>query len=204
MTMIMIKEKLNNLLQTMTIRKFSSTKEQVKINTESKQKKTHYYNFYCKCEFAKEFSKFTEFIGHIKDSHNIKDINISEIIAEYNNCKRSIKFYWGLKCKCGHDFTSSLCNADLTVKNKKIVLSKLYNLECKKCHKPAKFKEKELLNKFLEERVIQKLIYKYYEEEFSKYNNNIDRDKKLEGHIRHLCEKCKLSLTGYCGDDIPL
>jgi hypothetical protein len=85
------------------------------------------------------------------------------------------------------------------VKDNKIILLKLYYLQCKKCLKKGEFKKKNILNKFLEERILQKLIYRHYKDEFNKYNNNNDYNKKeLKGHEPNLCEKCSLSPTGYC------
>ena len=177
-----------------------STSQEIK----QPNKNIFYYKFNCKCRIKEEFTTFTNFLKHIKTFHNIEKLDLNllkEIITKFNNNnKEEIKFYWGLKCKCGHNFTSSLCNADLTIKKNKITLLKLYNLQCKICKQTAQFKNKDLLNKFLEERVLQRLIYKHYKNEFSKYNTNEDK-KRLEGHIPQLCEKCKLSSSGHCWED---
>lgn len=163
-----------------------------------------YYNFKCKCFNLNEennFESFQAFLNHIINKHNIKDLNLkmlnNDIIPKYNNrFQRGIKYYWGLHCSCGKIFTSSLCNADLLIKDNKIIISKIYNLQCNNCNKIADFKNKKLLEKYLKERLLQKLIYKHYETEFNKYNNDKEYNKILEGHIPELCEKCKMLPDG--------
>ena len=170
-------------------------------NLSYKIHKVSYYKFYCKCNINKEFLEFIDFIEHIRISHNIKDINLdllNKIIPNYNKKKFGVKFYWGLHCTCGNSFTSSLCNADLIIKDGKITLLRLYKLYCIKCKKIADFKYKNILDKYLEERVLQKLIYKQYKDVFSKYDQNKDYKELLEGHKPELCEKCRLSKSGHC------
>ncbi|CAG8730472.1 1131_t:CDS:1, partial [Racocetra fulgida] len=154
-----------------------------------------YYKFFCKC--GHELQSFPEFLSHLKDYHQIEEVNMSEILASGNGRMVGIKFYWHLSCQCGHQFSSSLCNADLKVKPKKIVLVRKYRLQCLKCDQNARFDREKLLTKFLKERVKQRLIYSFYRKKFAQFNGE-HSDKKLKGHIQDLCEKCK-SLGRYCG-----
>ncbi|CAG8756985.1 28429_t:CDS:1, partial [Racocetra persica] len=130
------------------------------------------------------------------DSHEIEEVNMPEILASGNGQKIGIKFYWHLSCQCGHKFSSSLCNADLKVKEKQIDLVKQYHLDCVKCGKVARFDKKKLLNEFLKERVQQILIYSFYRGKFTQFTGE-HSEKKLKGHRQDLCEKCK-SLNRYC------
>ncbi|CAG8716952.1 33109_t:CDS:1 [Racocetra persica] len=126
-------------------------------------------------------------------------MNISEILAQRNGRKLGIKFYWHLSCQCGHKFSSSLCNANLKVNKKQVELVKKYHLQCSKCNQIAQFDGEKLLNKFLKEKVKQKLIYSFYKENFSQFNGELS-EKKLKGHRQGLCEKCK-ELKRYYGEE---
>ncbi|CAG8478861.1 12148_t:CDS:2 [Racocetra fulgida] len=117
-----------------------------------------HYKFFCKCR--QEFQSFSEFLNHLKDSHQIERVNMSEILASGN--------------------------------------VKQYHLNCKKCGKVARFDKKELLTKFLKERVKQILIYSFYRRKFTQFIGE-HSEKKLKGHKQDLCEKCK-SLGRYCGE----
>lgn len=196
---------LNQFLQ--SLNRFNNISSSKKSNSQKEIKPSNkkiYYKFICKCNTNEEFTSFTSFLEHTKTSHNIQDLNpekIYEIIKKYNNNKWEIKFYWGLKCKCGNKFTSSLCNADITIKNNKIVVLKLYNLQCKICEQTAQFRKIRTLNKFLANKVLQILIYKHYSNEFNKYNKKKEYKEELEGHLPKLCQKCKESPSGHCWED---
>ncbi|CAG8720102.1 36707_t:CDS:2, partial [Racocetra persica] len=125
---------------------------------------------------------------HPKDSHEIEEVNMSEILASGNGRMVGIKFHWHLTCRCGHQFSSSLCNADLKVKTKKIVLVRKYHLQCLKCDQSARFDREKLLTKFLKERVKQRLIYSFYREEFAQFAGERS-GRMLKGHRQDLCEK---------------
>ncbi|CFW92713.1 conserved protein of unknown function [endosymbiont DhMRE of Dentiscutata heterogama] len=170
-----------------------------KRKTFQEAKKKIYYKFLCKCGVG--FNDFPEFLEHVKTSHQIKNLNWQEILTKKNGWERGIKFYWSLSCQCGHKFSSSLCNADLKVKEEQVEILKKYRLQCLKCKKYAKFDVETLLDKFLEERFKQKLIYNFYKKEFDKFENERDGKKMLEGHIEELCEKCKL-LGRHCGSGL--
>lgn len=167
------------------------------VSKSHEAKKKIYYKFLCKCRLG--FNTFPEFLFHIKAFHQINNLDIKKILEKKNGFKSELKFYWSLKCQCGHKFSSSLCNADLKVNEGNIEITKIYDLRCLKCEQIAKFDEELLLNEFLEERLKQQLIYNYYKESFTGYNDESHSTKKLEGHIRRLCEKCKQSRTGFCG-----
>ncbi|CAG8505473.1 19792_t:CDS:1 [Cetraspora pellucida] len=160
---------------------------------------SNYSKFFCKC--SQEFQSFSEFLIHLKDSHQIEQVNYSEILAQRNDSKIEIKFYWHLSCQCGHKFSSSLCNADLKIHSdkKQIELVKKYYLQCLKCGQIAKFDREKLLNKFLKQRIKQILIYSFYEEKFSRFNGERS-GKVLKDHKQDLCEKCQ-QLKRYCGDE---
>ena len=89
----------------------------------------------------------------------------------------------------------------MKVNEGQIEIPKKYRLQCLKCKKVAKFDVEEMLDKFLEERFKQKLIYNFYKKEFDKFKNERDSEKILEGHIEELCEKCKL-LGRHCGGEL--
>ncbi|GES97175.1 hypothetical protein GLOIN_2v1583800 [Rhizophagus clarus] len=150
------------------------------------------------------FNSFNEFLVHIENYHQIIDLDFQEIFKEKEGHKQGIRFYWSLKCQCGNKFSSSLCNADLKIRDGNIKISKIYNLRCLKCEQVAKFNENLLLIRFLEERFKQRLIYEHYEKTFRPYKNESHSSKKLEGHIRSLCEKCQMSPTGFCLDIIDV
>jgi hypothetical protein len=88
----------------------------------------------------------------------------------------------------------------LQVKGNNINLVKKWKLQCKRCKKPANFDQQPLLNKFLVERVKQKLIYSKYYRNFAQYHHEDDNLKRLKHHEQKLCEKCK-KLGKYCGGD---
>jgi hypothetical protein len=157
-----------------------------------------YYQFLCKCGMG--CNTFNDFLSHIESNHQISNLNFQELFKGKEGYKQEIRFYWSLKCHCGHRFSSSLCHAELEVFNCNIKISKIYNLRCLKCEKIAIFDEGSLLNSFLEERFKQKLIYKYFVKNFEPYKFDFHSSKKLEGHIRNLCEKCQMSSTGFCLD----
>jgi hypothetical protein len=69
-----------------------------------------YYNFLYRCVLG--FNSFNEFLIHIESYHQISNLNFQEIFKEKEGYKQEIKFYWSLKCQCGHKFSSSLYNAD--------------------------------------------------------------------------------------------
>jgi hypothetical protein len=125
-------------------------------------------------------------------------LNFSEILTTKNGFKGGVKFYWHLTCSCGNKFSSSLCNADLKVKNEQIELVRKYRLRCLKCDNYAKFDKEISLNKFLEERFKQKLIYNVYKKIFEKFEVEKDSDKSLMDHKQDLCEKCQ-ALGRFCG-----
>lgn len=183
-------------------RKEQDKKIEIKVdkkeNYKNKNKQKEYHDFLCKC--GSGFYKFSEFLDHIKTFHKIENVDFPEMLKKKNGSEWGIKFYWKLSCQCGNKFSSSLCNADLRIEKNQINLIKKYRLQCLKCNKYAKFINEEYLNQFLKERVKQKLIYSFYKEEFSKFLVEKDSEKELDGHKQNLCEKCKLSLTGYCGD----
>lgn len=154
--------------------------------------------FWCKC--SNLYKNFNEFINHTKNKHNCFT-DFDKIILKYNNKIIPIKFYWTLHCKCGHKFSSSLCNSDMEIKNNEIINKKIYNLKCIKCNKNAKFDNNKELNKFLNDKIRQKLIFWYNSNIFKQYDNkNEDKNKMLKDHKQELCEKCK-ELGSYCGDD---
>ncbi|RIA81361.1 hypothetical protein C1645_744584 [Glomus cerebriforme] len=173
----------------------SESKEKTKNKFKKGEKRT-YYKFICKCETG--CNDFQEFLDHLRTSHQIKNINFTEVIRKGDGRVFSIKFYWHLSCQCGNKFSSSLCNADLKVNGEKIELLKKYNLSCLKCKKVARFDAKESLHKFLKQRVKQKLIYSFYKEKFAQFHNDSHSEKMLENHKEQLCEKCKL-LGRHCG-----
>ncbi|CAB4464993.1 hypothetical protein RhiirA5_435577 [Rhizophagus irregularis] len=141
------------------------------------------------------FNLFNEFLVHIESYHQISNLNFQEIFKGKEEYKQDIKFYWSLKCQCGHEFSFSLCNTELKMHGGNIEISKIYNLKCLKCEQIAKFDENLLLTRFLEKRFKQKLIYKYYDKIFEPFKFEYHSTKKLEGHIRSLCKKCQMSPT---------
>ncbi|RIA90023.1 hypothetical protein C1645_770935, partial [Glomus cerebriforme] len=155
-----------------------------------------YYRFMCKCGTG--LDSFQEFLDHVGSSHQIENINFTEIFEQRNGSEWAIKFYWNFTCQCGHKFSSSLCNADLKVNMEGIELLKKYKLSCVRCNDVAQFDNEELLDEFLKERVKQKLIYSFYRENFADCESELHTDKLLEGHKQELCEKCQL-LGRYCG-----
>ncbi|CAG8700921.1 3566_t:CDS:1, partial [Acaulospora colombiana] len=101
---------------------------------------------------------------------------------------------------CGNKFSSSLCNADLKVNGGRIEILKKYRLRCLKCNENATFDQEESLNKFLEQRFKQKLIYKVYKKKFEEYDEyEKDSARELKGHRQELCEKCRLH-GKHCGE----
>lgn len=154
--------------------------------------------FLCKC--SKLYNNFNDWIKHIKNKHKCFT-DIDKIILKYNNKVISIKFYWSLNCKCGNNFSSSLCNSDMEIKNNKIINKKIYNLKCIKCNKNANFDDIKELKEYLNDKIRQKLIIWYNNNIFKKYDNkNEDLNKILKGHKQKLCEKCN-KLGKYCGNE---
>jgi hypothetical protein len=173
-------------------------KKETNKRVRKKKEERTYYKFICKCKTG--FDAFSDFLDHVTISHQIENLNFSEILAKKNESKWDIKFYWHLSCRCGHKFSSSLCNADLIVEKEQIVLLKKYVLCCLKCKEVALFDKEESLDEFLKERVKQKLIFSFYKEKFAQYTGESHSEKILEGHKQELCEKCKL-LGRYCGEN---
>ena len=60
-------------------------KAENKRNTFQEAKKKVYYKFLCKCEAG--FNSFPEFLGHVKVSHQIKNLDFMEIFANRNGSK---------------------------------------------------------------------------------------------------------------------
>jgi hypothetical protein len=123
-------------MHTLSDEKNNVLQKQVKSKAFKSTKKI-YYNFLCKCGMG--FNSFNEFLVHIESYHQISNLNFQEIFKEKEGHKQEIRFYWSLKCQCGHEFSSSLCNAGLKVCGGNIEISKIYNLRCLKCEQIAKF-----------------------------------------------------------------
>jgi hypothetical protein len=58
------------------------------------------------------------------------------------------------------------------------------------------------LDRYLKERIKQRLIHRKYKSNFEQYHVDKEQDgKELKGHEQSLCEKCK-SLGRYCAEDL--
>jgi len=69
----------------------SEKKTENKKNTFQEAKKRIYYKFFCKCGVG--INDFPEFLEHVKNSHEIENLDFQEILAKKNGFERGIKFY---------------------------------------------------------------------------------------------------------------
>src|SRR5688500_8506199 len=151
--------------------------------------------FFCKC--SEKFKTYEEIQDHLIRDHGC-EVNYKKFYKEKKNKTIAIKFYWGLQCKCGRTFTSSLCNADTKISFSGIAITKLYKLKCMHCNRFALFRDYENIMKYIRQRVKLKLIFWSNVSKLSNFDSYSEK-KKLKDHKQELCEKC-IKLGEYCGN----
>jgi hypothetical protein len=73
---------------------FCSEKKNLKHKKKNSSRfENNYCKLQCKCEKQTKFKNFDEFLDHLKNEHDIKKVNITEIIKEFEGKKREVKFY---------------------------------------------------------------------------------------------------------------
>ncbi len=153
--------------------------------------------FLCRCETDEVFDTYGDWVTHAQNDHGCY-MKLSEFLKDAEEKDVAVKFYWTFSCRCGNQYTSSLCNADMIIDGFEIQPLKIYGLRCLRCKKYASFVSYQELLKYLTQRVKQKLIIWNNEDIFREYSWKPSGGKELKDHKQELCEKCKI-LGSFCG-----